>query len=260
MIVLARRIRLPLGQRYGISGPKMTRGWLCVAVLSSALSVACSSSSSDPDLDILDPYAVQYGKSYPEWAAEWVAYANRVAPPECASPFEDATGASCQLYQDPESPVFFLVGTFGGVARREQCTVPHGKALFFPLLSVWGDNAGTPADMLHTDAELKAFVESTFSGLLPESLRLEVDGQRIVHLERGGISSAPYTVNIPADMNSYTCAGVPGVEGDFSGYVGGYWALLPALTKGRHTIAFRGASSGGSEDVSIDVSYTLTVE
>ncbi|MGC4088083.1 MAG: hypothetical protein QM756_09330 [Polyangiaceae bacterium] len=234
-----------------------------IALLLSALVAAgCSDSDSGTQLDIADPSTPQYGKTYEEWAAEWVAYVNRVAPPECASPFTDATGASCQLYQDADSPVFFLVGTFGGVARRNECVVPHGKALFFPLIGTWGDNAGVPSDMLLSDAELKAYVESLYAGLLPESLKLTVDGQSITKLERGGFSSAPYLITIPPDANSYTCINVPGVEGEFAGQVSGYWALLPALAPGKHTVAFQAASHGqvGVEDVNIDVSYTLTVE
>src|SRR5687767_14353396 len=72
--------------------------------------------NAEPTLDILDPTEVHYGKTYEEWAAAWVQYVNDVAPPECINPILDTTGETCALYQDPESPVFLLVGNFGGIS------------------------------------------------------------------------------------------------------------------------------------------------
>lgn len=249
-------------------GPIMREGKTRTAVVIVLVGClgACGSKDDEPKpgtgVDLLDPAAGHYDKTYAEWAAGWVQYVNSSAPPDCFSPVSDPTGAECGRYQAAESPVFYLTGNFGGVSIREECVVPSGKALFLPLLSVWGDNAGVPADMLLSDAALQSFVEQTFDVLLPESLKLVVDGHSIAQLERGGIRSAPYTMHLEPDANTYTCANVDGVEGDFSGYLSGYWALLAPLAKGSHTLRFGGESTDGPQGQAstFDIRYTLTVE
>jgi hypothetical protein len=235
--------------------------WAIALFIGLATSACGSDKDSAPSLSILDPDVEHYGKSYAEWAASWVQYVNRVSPPDCINPLMDASGASCALYQDPESPVFFLVGNFGGISKRTECVVPSGKALFFPLANAWGDNVGVPADMLLSDADLKSFAEMTFASLSPSLLHLTVDGSAVSNLERGGLPSAPYVLNLPAGKNLYDCMGLDGVEGEFAGYMGGYFALLAPLSDGPHKIRFGASqvSASPSNDISIDVSYDLTV-
>ncbi len=238
--------------------------------LISALSLAATACGSDDDepapakasVDILDPAAPHEGKTYAEWAAGWVRYWTGTAPPECVNPITDATGESCGLYQDADSPVFFLVGNFGGVSLRDACVVPAGKSLFFPLVNTTGDNAGVPEDMTLPDADLRNFVEESYEVMVPGSLYLTVDGQSIEHLERGGIPSAPYTLELEPDANLYSCSGVDGVEGEFNGYTSGYFAMLAPLAPGAHTITFGGKTSASPQGqaLTIDVRYELTVE
>ncbi|HWA78094.1 MAG TPA: hypothetical protein VG937_37420 [Polyangiaceae bacterium] len=231
--------------------------WLFALLVGMGTSACGSDEDAAPQL--LDPASDHYGKSYAGWAASWVEYVNRVAPPDCVSPLMDATGASCALYQDPESPVFFLVGNFGGVSKRTKCVVPSGKALFFPLLNVWGDNAGVPADMTLSDADIKTFAESTFETLAPSLLHLTVDGRAVEKLESGALPSAPYVLNLKAGENPFACMGLDDVEGEFPGYTGGYFAMLAPLSDGPHTVRFGGGqmSASPTNDVSIDVSYEL---
>ena len=225
----------------------------CVALL-----CACSS-STDPNekaQDLLDPSVPHYGQTYAEWAASWIEYIYRYTPPDCLDPVNDSTGEHCELYQDPQSPVFFLVGTYSGVAKRTACPVPGDKSLFFPLLNAWADNAGLPPDQLQTDAVIKATIESAVAGINASELKLTVDGRHIEELEQGLVQSAPYLLHLPAAPNSYSCQGVSGVEGDFPGYVGGYFAMLPPLGPGAHTISFGGtASTTPLGQVVVDTQY-----
>jgi hypothetical protein len=233
-----------------------------------ALATGCGADDKTPSdttkktLDLVDPGGMPYGNSYAGWSAAWMQYAMSFAPPGCENPFLDETGANCELYQDTESPVFYLSGNLGGVSLRDECVVPAGRALFFPLINVFGDNAGVPADMVVSDEVLKGFVEDTYATIVPDSLHLSVDGQSIGHLERGGVPSAPYTIELAAGANAYTCAMVDGVEGDFSGYIGGYWAMLPPLAKGTHEIAFGGSTTDSPQGKALvlDVTYALSVE
>jgi len=192
---------------------------------------------------------------------EWVRWLNRVSPPECANPVMDTSGEDCALYQDPDSDVFMLAGNYGGVSLRDACVVPAGKALFLPLINIYGDNAGVPEDMLISDAEIKNFVELNTGLVVLDSLHLSVDGHAVERLERGGVPSAPYTLELVAGENVYACQGLD-VEGEFPGYVGGYWALLAPPSAGEHTLRFGGTQDAvpQGQTVTVDVTYELTVE
>jgi len=226
-----------------------------------ALLCACGSSAepSEKSLDLLDPATAQYGQTYAQWAASWIDYIYRYAPPDCLDPVKDQSGEHCELYQAPESPVFFLVGTYGGVAKRTACPVRGDKALFFPLVNAWADNAGLPPDQLQTEAVLKATLDSALAEVIQSELYLTVDGQDIEKLERGVVQTAPYTVHLPAGPNSYTCLGVDGVEGDFPGYTSGYFAMLPPLGPGAHTISFGGAANSAAlGQLTFDAQYEFS--
>jgi len=236
-----------------------------VAMLA-VMTPACGDDDETPppasSVDILDPAADHYGKSYADWAGGWVEWISNTAPPDCVNPATDTTGAACAEYQDDESDVFFLAGNYGGVSIRDACVVPAGKALFLPLINSSGDNAGVPADMLLSDEELIGYVESNFALVDVETLKLEVDGQPIDRLERGGIERAPYTIELAPGANVYTCQMIDGVEGEFAGFLSGYWAMLAPLEPGQHTIAFGGHQDAApqGQSVTIDVTYDLTVE
>jgi hypothetical protein len=203
-----------------------------------------------------------HGKSYAEWSADWVSYVNSVSPPECSNPLMSDTGADCALYQDADSPAFFLVGNFGGVSIRKECVAPAGKALFFPLVEVWGDNAGVPADMLLSDGDLRAYVDSKFDDMVADSLQLSVDGASLSDLARGAVHTTPYELELAPMANAYYCSGAEDVAGTFPGYTSGYWAMLPPLEAGSHVLKFGGSINGTatSEAELVQQTYHLTVE
>lgn len=233
---------------------------IACCLLTAPLTFACGSSGEE--IDLLDPAQPQYGKTYAEWVADWIAYIYRMSPPECFNAIVDDTGAKCALYQDPGSPVFFLTGNYGGVTRRNDCRVPRGKALLLPIMNVWGDNAGVPMEMWHSDAEVRSYVEESFKTFDVSSLHLSVDGRNISHLDRGALESVPYVITLPAGKTPYDCMGITGVEGEFPGYAAGYWALLAPFSSGRHTLLFgaRVTSATPANDITIDAGYELTVE
>ena len=231
------------------------------ALLSPALSACGSKDSDQPAIHLVDPKDA-YGMSYAEWAVDWVRYVNSVSPPECSNPLMSETGADCGLYQDEKSPAFFLVGNFGGVSIRKQCAAPAGKALFFPLIVAWGDNVGVPTDMLLSDDDIKAYIQSTFDLILVDSLQLSVDGQSLDDLASGAVGPTPYTLQLAPQANAYYCMGAEDVAGEFPGYTSGYWAMLPPLEPGSHVLQFGGSAKGTAtaEAQKIVQTYHLTVE
>lgn len=216
---------------------------------------------------LLSADEAHYGKTYGEWAAAWALWANDYAPNDdpaldCKNPVADRTGATCALNQDADSPVFFLAGSFGEELTRD-CTVPEGKALFFPLVNTWGDNAGVPEDMLLSEDDIRGYVEMVASGTDPERVWVRVDGVELQDAAQGVVTSAPYTMEIPAGDNAYVCNGVEGVEGSFDGFVGGYWAMLAPLSAGEHLVEFgltRGPDPLSGDTLEVTLHYNLTIE
>jgi hypothetical protein len=232
------------------------------AILPISILVACGAQTPAPvAIEPLDPTQSHYGKSNAEWAATWAAWVYQWhETAACTDPITDQTGVQCTFAQDPASPVFFLVGNFGGVSRRPNCVVPAGKALGFPILASWNDNGGVPLANQKTDAQLKAGADAQFQAIT--DVHLTLDGHVIEPLTPYGVDAAPYSYTLPPEPNVYTCTGTPGVTGTYAGYASGYFVVLPPLAKGAHDIAFSGTMSvPGSAPFSLDVEYSpLTVE
>jgi hypothetical protein len=108
--------------------------------------------AGNPNPGVLPPNSHPYGHSYAEWNNRWWQWAFSIpAPPDnpAFNPLFDETGSNCG--RDQSGPVFYLVGVFNisGTATRNDCVVPAGKALFFPVLNVEWDTAdGTPVGEL----------------------------------------------------------------------------------------------------------------
>src|SRR4030081_3634226 len=71
--------------------------------------------------------------TYGQWSARWSQWA--LAIPKGTNPLLDTTGAKCAVGQG--GPVWFLAGTFGSGSVSRSCTVPAGKALFFPVVNAF---------------------------------------------------------------------------------------------------------------------------
>jgi hypothetical protein len=173
------------------------------------------------------------------------------------NPLLDSTGDYAAAGQadgiGPANKYFFLAGTFGGDATRT-VTVPHGKALFFPIFNAEADNAVDPPTN-NGVPQLKAIAK----GLIDEAtvLRAEFDGQP-VKIFRSTSPTFQYTV--PDENSIYDKFGLVGPQ--FEGTIkpvaaDGYWAYLPPPSPGEHKLEFESASSSG---FSLKVTYNLTVD
>jgi hypothetical protein len=241
---------------------RILRTVLFAAVLSALTGCSNEDSATDKSAPALVSPDDAYGKSYAEWAAGWVQFASTASPPECKQVLTDETGEDCALNQDADSDVFYLVGNQTGVSVRDKCVVPADKALFFPLINVWADNAGVPTDMLYSEEEIKSYIQDKFDGMDAKTLVLTVDGKDVANLASGGIAIAPYTLVFETKDNVYACNGSPDVVGEFPGFLSGYWAMLPPLSAGSHDLRFAGTQHGATsaDSVTIDQTYHLRVE
>jgi hypothetical protein len=151
--------------------------------------------------------------------------------PSAVNPFVDET--KCGLGQ--AGPVWFLYSTAPileaiGDPTDVTCTIPAGKSIFLSVNAAFC--------IPDSDETMKDAVQLCAEGLdAPIGLRLELDGVDYSRLIDRRTSPFPFTLPIPED-NVYT--GFPG-SGVFSAVHDGYYAHLPPLTPGDHTILVQGA-------------------
>lgn len=243
---------------------------LCMA---SGLPLACDAPDDDLDaeldaelddleareLDALDELAAgpqatagqgNHSEQLVEAWSRWV-----YAMPATTGPIFDLTGASCGMGQD--GPVWFLAGTPGGSATRE-CTIPHGKQLFFPLVNAnWPLFEGEAEDE-ELVAERVAFFDS-----LPEAtcaLTLRIDGEDAF---AGGLdemveelwveSYEPYELTMDGEW-------LGGPTGLYDMMGGGYYARVHPLTPGDHVLELGGRLCNGEQTwFETSVTYELHI-
>jgi len=199
------------------------------------------------------------GRIYDKLSVAWWKYA--LEQPNATNPLLDPTGAGCRTGQSGR--VFFLVGTAGtGQTTKDDCTVPSGKQLYFPLVNAF--DVHTPGDGLDTPELVWHDLQVTL-GFRVDSLFATVDGEPVANLDP---TTSPYracagpstgcAAAFSLDLASENLFGLP--AGRYEPAVAdGFYLLLPPLTPGHHTITFGGSGNlGGS--FSQSVVYHLTVK
>lgn len=201
---------------------------------------------------VLPPGSMPYGLSYSEWSVKWWQWAYGL--PVAGHPLFDETGADCAAGQS--GPVWFLGGVFNvsGTTVRDLCTVPVGKALFFPILNVEWDNFCPPGSL--TDEELRA--TAAWYMALATDMSCEVDGQPIYNFGAYRVAGDPFAVQLPND-NLWQYFGCDIGPGTYSPLVpDGYYLMLAPLPAGAHTLHFRG-TVGDPINFTLEITYHLTV-
>ena len=238
----------------------ITRNWKLIGTLAviilGLLMLEAAHAGSPMGPPVFPRDSVQFGRPYSEWAAEWWQWALSV--PVSTHPLFD--NGDCSVGQS--GPVFFLGGKFcsninpncnPSVVTRT-CSVPSGKALFFPIVNVEDSALEDPGKTL---AELRLVTQNIIDGTA--DLSAEIDRVPIMDLkERFRVQSPAFGYTLPAD-NLFNAIG----EGPFS--AGTYFAavddgvylMAPPLSRGSHTIHFHGAFP--VFNFSLDVTYTLIV-
>lgn len=197
--------------------------------------------------DVVPRNLNKYGNNYGEWSARWWQWALSV--PAAVNPVADTTGANCHRGQT--GPVWFLAGTFGTTETRS-CTVPAGKALFFPILNaISGQGVGDctgPSDCNPIALRKGAAVAENN----PVTLEAHIDGVAVANPKTFRVTSPVFEFFAPA-------AAVFGIPEGLHGpdVADGYWLLLDPLPKGTHTIHIKGTNSDSS--FTTEVTYTLTM-
>jgi hypothetical protein len=194
---------------------------------------------------VMPPNSMSHGMSYAEWSAAWWRWA--LSLPADQNPFFDETGcangANGQL-----GSVWFLTGVISvsGTAVRD-CTVPAGKALFFPIINTECSTLEGPPFHGDNEAELRACAEGFIFG----DVFAEIDGVVVQNLDRYLVESPLFTFTVPPN----NVLGIPAGSGQ--SVSNGHYLMLAPLAVGEHNIRFGGTFTDFS--FSLDISYHLTV-
>lgn len=241
---------------------------VAAVTLAAVASFACRSNSKQGSVQVLDPTQPHYGHTNSEWGAlwwQWIYQLPQTDAKNCIIPFMDPTGANCGHGQTrPDTAevggnVFFLAGTAAGKVVRNQCVVPFGKAIFFPILSFSADNAGVPVESHLSDAALQGYVRDVLQSVPPSALSAEFDGVAIPNLARFQTDITPFSYTLPPEPNVYTCQGQTGVTGTISAYAGGFFVMLAPPTRGPHTLHFAGRAPMSQDKLETEVTYNFMV-
>ncbi|MCF2530658.1 signal protein [Yinghuangia soli] len=164
------------------------------------------------------------GEEIPDLQGRWWTWA--ASQPTATNPVRDRTGVHCAVGQSDD--VWFVAGTFGGVAKRA-CTVPAGRPIAGPLLNlVCSDREQCEEFIAAAEGEV------TLDGAPVDIRKFEAQPIRYT-----GVAGNPVTQQ----------------RGRFTGLGCGLWFTLPGLQPGVHKLSIDGASGG----LELSVEYTLTV-
>ncbi|HEU4662793.1 MAG TPA: hypothetical protein VFS55_02050 [Dokdonella sp.] len=198
---------------------------------------------------VLAPDARVAGADAAELSARWWQWAS-VAPPG-ARAYDDPSGARCADAQ--QGPVWFLAGTSGDAAVERHCSVPYGKYVFFPIITMLHHSPRgrhVPCDEVRAAAAVN-------NDHLQYAI-VKIDGVVVPDAKR-------FRARTKACFDVYERAPYVGNAGEFAPAASdGYWILLAPPSRGRHHISVRanyanpasGAAGGGLVqyfDYTIDV-------
>jgi hypothetical protein len=184
-------------------------------------------------------------RSDSELAGDWYNWLVQFGA--ASNPIFESGTVDCARGQ--KGQIWFLAGNFGGVSHRT-CTIPNGKALFFPLINIlfWVPEDGATVDEVRKKAN---------AGINPTSvLQVQIDDVAIVDPFAYRAQSPPggFALNFGPLLSDFGFEPLP--DPRKPAVADGYWILVPPLHKGEHKIHFHSANSGGFD---LDVTYILTV-
>ena len=233
--------------------PPLGRIFLLVPLL---LTSQIARGQGNPNPGVIPPHARAYGLSYAEWGAQWWHWAYSF--PVDQFPPSQSGELDCGLGQS--GSVWFLAGTVGQGPVTRSCTIPTGKALFFPIITYLNDYPCPDPNFQPPPGEtLEQFLTEGAQAVINLVTQLEVvvDGQPLNDLFSYRATSHLLTFTADPSLVAFdSCVtGTPQ-----SGVTDGYWILLNPLPPGPHTIFIRGVIDfGGGNTFEVQVTYNLTV-
>lgn len=207
------------------------------------------------------------GKTPAEWSALWWQWMTSI--PTAENPQMTQGEVDCGVGQ--QGPVWFLAGAPSGVTAQRSCTVPRGKALFFPVFNaVFINGPGedlTVAEKRHAldsflnDTEPGPFADLGFPGSRACDLVATLDGMPVTYFVPDARVQSPAFHLDTGDGPNFLPPGLVDPEAVSDGF----WVMLPPLAPGEHSLHFGGrlCQFESFDDHPffgpVDVTYQLTV-
>jgi hypothetical protein len=210
--------------------------------------------------DVFPRDSVIFGRTYGEWSAAWHQWSDSM--PTTKHPLFNS--ADCAEGQS--GPVWFLGGSYQSAVEHRTCTVPVGKALYFPVLNIEClDVEASNGACLNATEPIFTKMRSELATIIDPAFDLEVtvDGKRVRNLKKDfRVQSTVYPI-ITVEGGLFEFFG----EGDFvlplttyHGVDDGIYVMLEPLPKGKHTLRFKGSSIFLGSPFSLDITYDITVQ
>lgn len=241
--------------------PRFGKGILVAALLSTSTLFPVQAAEAGAGNGVVKLVSSSYGKL----SAHWWQYVTSF--PADQDPRAEQGTIDCVRNQN--GPILFLVGSEGETLART-CTIPK-KPLFFPVLNFLFDNApgDPPASVDEKRAILDGVLSDTEPGVIagPDvpgtracGLEVTLDGEPVEYeaaLARA--QSPPFELITGSDGN-------PPDANDPKAISDGFWTLLPALSRGEHTLRIQAQVCEFDSTEThpffppVDVTYHLTVQ
>jgi hypothetical protein len=124
------------------------------ALLAMVVLPAQPASATNENPTVLPPTSHAFGATYAEWNNRWWQWAASTPAPQ--NPVADTTGEHCEEGQSGR--VWYLAGTVGSGSVTRTCTVPTGRALFFPIINSFcaADPGTNPDPAIQRECATKA--------------------------------------------------------------------------------------------------------
>ncbi len=187
---------------------------------------------------MLDPVNAVHGKTYPQWAVEYMKW-------RFETPFSVlADVKDCGAGQDPAQPVAFLAEDLAARTEPLPCAFASERSLLVPLFPLSVDSATAPNGLA-----LKKALDDAMQQFVIEEASITVDGLVLEAPLSGRIEATKYAYEpSPGDSALFALYGVADVPPVVDpAFVAGYWVLLRPLGSGRHEVSISlRARTGGA--------------
>jgi hypothetical protein len=225
---------------------------LAAVILLPAASVIHASTTS---VNIFPPGTKPFGLSVDEHIENfWKWQISIPAEPEGEHPISDLTGEKCTKGQlNSNSSVFYLSGA-GGKTVDRTCTIPAGKGVLIPVMTVVATDKEYPGSSV---AELADIVKKDQDSVTALSLEINDKNYALNDLKKFRTATGEFEVEFPK-------GGIFGVtgEGPSKAVADGYYLLTEPLSQGNYTIHYKGALGNPLEGTNFqhDITYRLIVD
>jgi hypothetical protein len=182
------------------------------------------------------------GKNWREWAVAW--WQRSLATEKSSHPILDKTGK--HVTDNQKGNVWFLHGTEGKAAKRK-CTIPAGKYLFFPVLTIL--QTGVEEDLNILRSELVTSLNNAIT-------LVKLDNKLVPIKTDYRMTTPPFQFRMPKNKDEHL---YDTNDGEIA-IAEGYWLLLKPLSAGKHLLEITGKTDNGDKPFESKVEYEITVE